>query len=123
MINSKKNDFLPCQPADEFQVDSLFSFSFAIVMSHLSAATKYHILLTYSSHCSDHSSSALARRHGIKSGRDTVSQWYVRGNDTPASLGIKQRSGSSAVLSRAEDNQHIRVLSLVVRLFNQELRC
>ena len=50
---------------------------------------------------------ALARRHGVKGGRQVVLQWWRRWDGTAASLQRKQGSGKKALLSTAQVQRHI----------------
>ena len=77
-------------------------------MSHLSAEAKQHILLEYTPDDTSRSLTALARRHGVKGGGDTVRRWFRRWDGSPASLQRKAGSGRPRALSAAEVQQHVR---------------
>lgn len=77
-------------------------------MSHLSADTKHHILLEYAAGDSTRSFAELARRHGVKGGRDVVRRWHQRWNGTPASLQRKQGTGKARILSEAQVTRLVR---------------
>lgn len=77
-------------------------------MPHLSAETKHHILLAYSPHDTAHGFAALARRHGIKGGHETVRQWHLRWDGTVNSLKERKKTGRPGILSRAEVSRHVR---------------
>jgi hypothetical protein len=76
-------------------------------MPHFSADTKHHILLEYRADDAGHSFGALARRHGVKGGHETVRQWWLRWDGTPASLQRKVGTGKSPLLNTAEIKRHI----------------
>lgn len=76
-------------------------------MPHLSAEAKHHILLEYAPHDATCSFAALARRHAIKGGHETVRQWWLRWDGSAASLEAQPRTGRPRVLSRAEVARHV----------------
>lgn len=77
-------------------------------MAHLSAEAKHHILLEYSPHDTSYSFAALARRHAIKGGHETVRQWHLRWDGTAHSLEERKKTGRPRILSRAEVSRHVR---------------
>jgi transposase len=77
-------------------------------MSHLSAEVKHHILLEYSPRSPTHSFSALAARHAIPGGRQTVQQWHARWDGTARSLERRVGSGRERTLSSRQVQQHVR---------------
>jgi transposase len=90
-------------------------------MSHLSAEAKHHILLEYSPHYTTYSFAALARRHAIKGGHETVRQWHRRWDGTVQSLKEKQKTGRPRILSRAEVSRHVRVPILAANRFHRAI--
>jgi len=87
---------------------SLLSLSLLTAMSHLSAEVKQHILLEYTPDDASRSLSALARRHAVKGGGDTLRRWFKRWDGSPASLERRAGSGRPRVLSAAEVRRHVR---------------
>ncbi len=77
-------------------------------MPQLSAEAKHHILLEYAPHDTARSFAALARRHAVKGGHETVRRWWLRWNGSAASLQAKPRSGRPRLLSGAQVRQHVR---------------
>jgi len=77
-------------------------------MSHLSPDAKHHILLEYSPHDRTRGFTAIAHRHEIKGGRQTLHNWYQRWDGTAASLLEEKKTGRPRILSRAEVSRHIR---------------
>lgn len=77
-------------------------------MKQLSPDAKHAILLQYSPHSTTHSFSALAARHGVRGGRQTVQSWHRRWDGTPQSLQRKEGGGRPRALSKREVQQHIR---------------
>jgi hypothetical protein len=77
-------------------------------MPHLSAEAKHHILLEYAARDTTRSFAALARRHAVKGGSETMRQWYLRWDGTPASLRRKPGTGRARALSTAQVKQHVR---------------
>ena len=77
-------------------------------MPHLNAEAKHHILLEYAPHDTTRSFAALARRHAVKGGKQTVHGWHSRWDGTPASLQRKSGTGRARALSRAEVSRHVR---------------
>ena len=82
-------------------------------MKQLHANTKHHILLEYRPRCPTHSLTALARRHGVKGGKQTLYRWHRQWDGTVQSLERKEVAGRPRVLSRAQVSRHIkpRILS------------
>jgi hypothetical protein len=76
-------------------------------MSHFSAEAKHHILLEYRADDASRSFAALARRHGVKGGHETVRQWWLRWDGTPASMQRKAGTGKKPLLSLAQIKRHI----------------
>jgi transposase len=77
-------------------------------MPHLSAEAKHHILLEYAPHCSDRSFAALAQRHAIRGGKQTVQQWHSRWDGTAHSLERREGSGRQRSLSSRQVQQYVR---------------
>ncbi len=77
-------------------------------MKQLSADVKHSILLEYQPRSTTHSFAALARRHAVKGGGETVRQWDQRWDGTPRSLKRKAGSGKTRLLSTAQVNRHVR---------------
>jgi hypothetical protein len=99
---------LPATEPTQTHSLSFLHLSLCTIMSHLSADAKHHILLEYTPHSHIHSFSALARRHGIKGGRQTINQWYQQWDGTAASLLRKEGTGKQRILNLAEISRHIR---------------
>jgi transposase len=77
-------------------------------MKQFSAEAKQHILLEYRAHSPTHSFPALAERHGIGGGADTVRKWHARWDGTPQSMQHRAVSGRPRALSRREVQQQVR---------------
>lgn len=77
-------------------------------MAHLNAEAKHHILLEYSPRSPTHSFAALAVRHAIRGGRQTVQQWHARWDGTAQSLERREGSGRPRTLSSRQVHQHLR---------------
>ncbi len=77
-------------------------------MSHLSAEAKHEILLDYVPRTVTRSFTALALRHAVKGGRETLRQWYARWDGTAASLQRKAGTGKARILSRGQVQQYVR---------------
>jgi transposase len=69
---------------------------------------KQSILLEYTPRSTTHSFAALAARHGVAGGGNTVQLWHQRWDGTIASLEHKPVSGRPRVLSTREVQQHVR---------------
>jgi transposase len=69
---------------------------------------KHSILLEYTPRSTTHSFAALAARHGVAGGGNTLQLWHQRWDGTVASLQHKPVSGRPRVLSRREVQQHVR---------------
>jgi transposase-like protein len=76
-------------------------------MKHLSSHHKHSILLEYQPRARDHSFAALARRHGIKGGKQVVMKWHSQWNGTAASLEEQHSPGRPRVLSTQEVQRHV----------------
>jgi hypothetical protein len=76
-------------------------------MSQLGAETKHHILLEYSPDDPTRSFAALAERHEIAGGRQTVWLWHQRWDGTAESLERHSGSGRPRILSEEEVQQHV----------------
>lgn len=77
-------------------------------MPHLSADAKHHILLEYAPRDNHRSFAALAARHAVPGGKQTVQRWHASWDGTPRSLERKQGTGRARVLSRAQVSRHVR---------------
>lgn len=77
-------------------------------MPHLSAEAKHHILLEYAPGDATRSFAALARRHGIEGGGQTVGRWHARWNGTADSLKERERSGRPPALSAEQVDEYVR---------------
>lgn len=77
-------------------------------MKQFTPAQKHSILLEYSPRSPSQSFSALATRHGVVGGKQTVQQWHSRWNGTAASLQHKKVIGRPRILTPAEVKRHIR---------------
>lgn len=69
---------------------------------------KHSILLEYTFQSRTHSFAALAARHGVAGGEQTVRRWHKQWDGTPQSLEHKKGAGRPRVLSRREVQQHVR---------------
>ena len=69
---------------------------------------KHSILLEYTPHSRTHSFAALAARHGVAGGEQTVRRWHTQWDGTAASLQRKEGAGRPRVLSGREVQQHVR---------------
>lgn len=76
-------------------------------MPHFSAEAKHHILLEYRADDASRSFAALARRHGVKGGHETVRQWWLRWDGAPTSLERKAGTGKKPLLSTVEVKRHV----------------
>jgi transposase len=88
-------------------------------MPHLSAEAKHHILLEYDPYHRYRSFAALARKHDVAGGRETVERWFHRWDRTPSSLEECPRTGRPRVLS--VDDVH-ELVTPIIRRANQENR-
>jgi transposase len=77
-------------------------------MTQLSADAKYHILLEYRPRSPTHSFAALAARHNVKGGKQTLYRWHRQWDGTARSLQRKEVSGRPRILSRAQVSRHVR---------------
>jgi hypothetical protein len=77
-------------------------------MRHLSAETKHAILLEYRSHSPTHGFEALARRHSVKGGKQTIRRWHSRWNGTPQSLERHEGSGTTPILTPSDVSRYVR---------------
>jgi hypothetical protein len=68
---------------------------------------KHSILLEYSPHSRTHSFAALAVRHGVAGGEQTIRRWHQQWDGTAASLQRKEGGGRPRALDRREVQQHI----------------
>lgn len=76
-------------------------------MKQYSATTKHHILLEYIPRSPNYSFTALATRHHINGGAETIRKWHQRWNGTIESLKRKSVTGRPRVLSKAQVRRHI----------------
>ena len=88
-------------------------------MPHLSAEAKHHILLEYDPYNRYRSFAALARKHNVAGGRETVERWFHRWDRTPSSLEECPRTGRPRVLS--VDDVH-ELVAPIIRRANRENR-
>ena len=77
-------------------------------MKQLPPEQKHSILLEYIPRSTTHSFAALAARHGVAGGGNTVQIWHQRWDGTAASLQRKEGGGRPRALSRREVQQHVR---------------
>jgi hypothetical protein len=76
-------------------------------MKQLTADTKHHILLEYRPRSPTHSFVALAARHAVPGGAETVRKWHQRWNGTAASLVHQLVTGRPRVLSKRQVTRHV----------------
>ena len=76
-------------------------------MKQFTPEQKHEILLEYRRHSRTQSFAALAARHGVHGGRQTIENWFSRWNGTPASLQHKPGAGRPHILTPEEVEQHI----------------
>src|SRR5271156_3480575 len=88
-------------------------------MPHLSAEAKHHILLEYDPYNRYRSFTALAHKHNVAGGRETVERWFHRWDRIPSSLEECPRTGRPRVLS--VDDVH-ELVAPIIRRANQENR-
>jgi transposase len=77
-------------------------------MKHFPPEQKHSILLEYIPRSTTHSFAALAARHGVAGGGNTVQIWHQRWDGTAASLQRKEGGGRPRALNSREVQQHIR---------------
>jgi transposase len=77
-------------------------------MRQFSAEAKHAILLEYSRYSRTNGFAALARRHSVPGGENTVAAWYSRWDRTSQSLKRASGSGRSRYLTTAEVNRNVR---------------
>ena len=76
-------------------------------MTHLTPQHKHSILLEYQPHSRHHSFAALARRHGIKGGKQVLIKWHAAWNGTAATLEEQPHPGRPRILSAQEVQQYV----------------
>jgi hypothetical protein len=76
-------------------------------MTHLTPQHKHSILLEYQPRSRHHGFAALARRHGIKGGKQVLIKWHAAWNGTAASLEERRRSGRPRILSAREVKKYV----------------
>lgn len=77
-------------------------------MKQLSAEAKHAILLEYQPRSATHSFSALAARHSISGGSQTLEKWFQRWNGTVESLTRRSGSGRPRALTTTQVQRYIR---------------
>lgn len=77
-------------------------------MKQLSAEAKHAILLEYQPRSATHSFSALAARHSISGGAQTLEKWFQRWNHTVESLKRHSGSGRPRALTATQVQRYIR---------------
>jgi len=85
-------------------------------MKQFTPEQKHEILLEYQSHSPTHSFPALAARHAVGGGAETVRKWYQRWNGTAASLHHKKGAGRPHILTPSEVQHYI---NLPIRHLNR----
>lgn len=76
-------------------------------MKQFTPEHKHAILLEYAPQSDSHSFAALARRHSIKGGRQTVHLWYQRWDGSIASLQHKKGAGRPCLLDQQQVKRFI----------------
>jgi transposase len=90
-------------------------------MRHFSADRKHSILCECVRYSRTHGFAALARRHSVPGGEDTVAAWYRRWDGTPVSLEEKQGRGRPRLLTSAEVSRHVRPRILAANRNNRAI--
>ena len=78
-------------------------------MKQFTAEQKHEIILEYQPHSPTHSFPALAARHAVAGGAETVRKWHQRWDGTAASLQHKKGAGRPRILTPSEIQHYVTV--------------